>query len=125
MNLGLVPTSSGSWKAACQALNTTTGGWLHIHENIDSGPNITGMCTCLGKDACIVRTKHKDSLSDKKTSVWCSFIKMTLETLKSHFCSLYTTKRWKVELAHVEHVKSYAPHVDHVVLDVECRPDFT
>lgn len=32
-NLGLLPTSVGSWKGAIQTLNLDKGGWLHIHEN--------------------------------------------------------------------------------------------
>ena len=31
-------------------------------------------------------------------------------------------KTWSVRVDHIEHVKSYAPHVDHLVADVECRP---
>jgi len=29
---------------------------------------------------------------------------------------------WSVSVLHIEHVKSYAPHVDHVVADIQCRP---
>ncbi|XP_058845347.1 tRNA wybutosine-synthesizing protein 2 homolog isoform X2 [Acipenser ruthenus] len=29
---------------------------------------------------------------------------------------------WRTHVLHMEHVKSYAPHVDHIVLDLECRP---
>ena len=29
---------------------------------------------------------------------------------------------WKVENRHLEYVKSYGPRVDHMVLDLECRP---
>ncbi|PIK38079.1 tRNA wybutosine-synthesizing protein 2-like protein [Apostichopus japonicus] len=29
---------------------------------------------------------------------------------------------WEVKVIHLEHVKSYAPHVDHMVADVSCRP---
>ncbi len=29
---------------------------------------------------------------------------------------------WKLELIHLEHVKSFAPHVDHLVLDIKCCP---
>ncbi|XP_072361368.1 tRNA wybutosine-synthesizing protein 2 homolog [Scyliorhinus torazame] len=31
-------------------------------------------------------------------------------------------KQWRTNILHIEHVKSYAPHIDHVVLDLECRP---
>ncbi|XP_051878414.1 tRNA wybutosine-synthesizing protein 2 homolog isoform X2 [Pristis pectinata] len=29
---------------------------------------------------------------------------------------------WSTNILHIEYVKSYAPHIDHVVLDLECRP---
>ena len=29
---------------------------------------------------------------------------------------------WQTRILHVEHVKSYAPHVDHIVLDLKCLP---
>ena len=29
---------------------------------------------------------------------------------------------WTCRVVHVEHVKSFAPHVDHMVIDVECAP---
>ncbi|XP_078067756.1 tRNA wybutosine-synthesizing protein 2 homolog [Mustelus asterias] len=41
-------------------------------------------------------------------------IKNLLETLHK--------KPWRTNILHIEHVKSYAPHIDHVVLDLECRP---
>uniref|UniRef100_A0A8C6B9L3 TYW2 N-terminal domain-containing protein n=1 Tax=Monodon monoceros TaxID=40151 RepID=A0A8C6B9L3_MONMO len=31
-------------------------------------------------------------------------------------------KPWKTQILHIQPVKSYAPHVDHIVLDLECRP---
>ncbi|XP_048400475.1 tRNA wybutosine-synthesizing protein 2 homolog [Stegostoma tigrinum] len=41
-------------------------------------------------------------------------IKYLLETLYA--------KPWWTNILYIEHVKSYAPHIDHVVLDLECRP---
>lgn len=32
-------------------------------------------------------------------------------------------REWRVLIRHVERVKWYAPHIRHLVLDVECRPD--
>ncbi len=32
-------------------------------------------------------------------------------------------RNWRVLIRHVERVKWYAPHMRHLVLDVECRPD--
>ena len=30
--------------------------------------------------------------------------------------------RWEVEIVHIENVKSYAPHIDHIVIDLSCKP---
>jgi tRNA wybutosine-synthesizing protein 2 len=35
---------------------------------------------------------------------------------------IHTPQQWRTNILHIEHVKSYAPHVDHLVLDLECRP---
>lgn len=36
VNLGLLPTARLSWSTAVTALDTSTGGWLHVHENVTS-----------------------------------------------------------------------------------------
>lgn len=41
-------------------------------------------------------------------------IQKLLETVHGH--------QWVIEILHIEHVKSYAPHVDHIVLDLKCIP---
>ena len=35
---------------------------------------------------------------------------------------MHDGKQWNVDVVHVEHVKSYAPHVDHLVADIRCGP---
>ncbi|KAK5939215.1 S-adenosylmethionine-dependent methyltransferase [Knufia obscura] len=34
-NLGLLPTSQGSWKDAVKVIDPVQGGWLHVHENAE------------------------------------------------------------------------------------------
>ena len=50
---------------------------------------------------------------------WAQHVACSLVSLlrKSH-----SSEDWEVKVRHIEHVKSYAPHIDHLVLDVECRP---
>ena len=31
-------------------------------------------------------------------------------------------REWSVTVKHIKHVKSYAPHIDHLVVDLDCRP---
>ncbi|KAL4872655.1 hypothetical protein BDV12DRAFT_193377 [Aspergillus spectabilis] len=35
VNLGLLPSSSGSWDNACKIIDKGKGGWVHVHENVD------------------------------------------------------------------------------------------
>ena len=82
-------------------------------------------------------TKHKASTgshtyilsetqSSSKRAVWLSWaedvsnkILLLLETHNP--CEKCEQQCWIVTVQHVEYVKSYAPHVDHVVVDLECR----
>ncbi|XP_070566297.1 tRNA wybutosine-synthesizing protein 2 homolog isoform X2 [Ptychodera flava] len=49
---------------------------------------------------------------------WASKVKSRIEKLlqETH------KKEWTVEILHVEHVKPYAPHIDHLVVDLQCQP---
>lgn len=52
---------------------------------------------------------------------WLDWADTVCETLRCHLSNLQLCD-WSVCLMHIEHVKSYAPHIDHVVADIECRP---
>lgn len=109
VNLGLIPSSEFSWETACCALKNDSGGVLHIHANIDS------------------KNPKNEQNSNNSPSVfkypdwevWTNFAISTFEELFFKF----KKRKWTVKFLHLEHVKSYAPHVDHVVLDLDCRPD--
>ena len=120
VNLGLIPSSSCSWQAACESLKSDIGGWLHIHENIESKPLTVKKCACASKgDKCIITEAYQKTLSDSKRICWCKFAHGCIETLRTFFKN---SKWWNIRLDHVEYVKSYAPRVDHLVFDFECRP---
>lgn len=53
---------------------------------------------------------------------WLSWAKYVAQSLLQLLEKSHDIENWSVQIQHIEHVKSYAPHVDHVVLDVECRP---
>ena len=122
VNLGLIPTSSSSWKAACEALKTETGGWLHIHGNIDYNPNQQEKnCYCSQNEICIIKHTYKSDMADLKRLTWCEFVHNTTSKL-TEYLQESTSKRWTVNLRHIEYLKSYAPRVDNLVFDIECRP---
>ncbi|XP_061755923.1 tRNA wybutosine-synthesizing protein 2 homolog isoform X2 [Nerophis ophidion] len=102
VNLGLIPSSEDGWPVACHLLKKTTGGILHIHQNV----------TWPG-----VRTDERGG----KREAWQSWAADAASRIGSLLKEL-TCKPWTTSVQHIEAVKSYAPHVHHVVLDLECRP---
>ena len=62
--------------------------------------------------------------SSKRTvwQKWAAYVAGRVHSLLALENPLPTGRQWSVCVQHVEHVKSYAPHVDHLVADVECRP---
>ena len=107
VNLGLIPSSELSWETACQALKSDSGGVLHIHANIDSKhPKFD------------VIDGQKSPFKYPDWEIWTEYASSTI----LRFLQKLKGRAWTVKFLHIEHVKSYAPHVDHVVLDLECRP---
>lgn len=108
VNLGLIPSSEMSWKTACNALKDLKGGVLHIHANIDSKPKPHSSST----------SSNCQLYKYPEWEEWCDYAITSISQM------LHEVKGggWSIKMLHLEHVKSYAPHVDHVVLDLECRP---
>lgn len=208
VNLGLIPSSKQSWRSACEALKSESGGWLHVHANVDrlssnycsivspgiaesldmlhtresvtlsdvdlssdtrevcSSKNNSSLTTdrnqssSMGIDdlmcqnqnlqlACVMCQSGKPASGSNKLhsnlmfasgypfnavcsscneifkgkKYWLEYAHNCIQRLSMNFKDLYATD-WLVRVGHVEFVKSYAPNVDHVVLDVECRPYF-
>ena len=200
VNLGLIPTSEGSWPTACAALKPQSGGWLHIHANVDctlsttsgvkrneAGSNISkknaagilceecvehreengelsgrstqdGTLCVLGnsgnsspstavgpfKDANGLkedlpgifnfddsdgkdkRRNDNESVCVSRRDYWKEWAEIQAGIIRELLNSVHedSTKDWLCIVKHIEHVKSYAPHVDHIVVDMECRPVF-
>lgn len=59
-----------------------------------------------------------ENITEGQESEWTARIAVALE---AHFRDL-TGDTWTIVTHHLERVKSYAPHVNHMVADVECRP---
>ncbi|KAG7517654.1 hypothetical protein JOB18_013498 [Solea senegalensis] len=116
VNLGLIPSSEDGWPVACRLLKKTTGGVLHIHQNVTSPlPNTAAIDD--GDDAVTRRISGKKA--DRE--VWQTWADDTAKRITSLLKDT-SGASWTTNIRHIEHVKSYAPHVHHVVLDLECRP---
>ena len=64
----------------------------------------------------------KQSLKRAVWHKWVSYVTRRVQSLLAVENPLPPGREWSVCVQHVEHVKSYAPHVDHLVADIECRP---
>lgn len=103
VNLGLIPSSEESWETACNALKLETGGYLHIHGNVD------------------IKSKENNNHNTNKPD-WLEWSAYTSNKIKSLLEKRDPNVNWIVSVDHIEYVKSYGPRVDHLVLDVCCKP---
>ena len=75
------------------------------------------------------RVKLNCSTRNKALSVWAEYVANSISTLLCNSLHSETAmedrsdidKNWVVTIQHIEHVKSYAPHIHHIVADLECR----
>ncbi len=115
INLGLIPSSELSWPIACRVLRADTGGWLHVHGNVDSNHNKNS------KDEEKIETESERNKHDKvEWREWAKYARSRIESLLNERTE---STSWTVSVEHIEHVKSYGPRVDHLVLDILCRPN--
>ncbi|XP_062613144.1 tRNA wybutosine-synthesizing protein 2 homolog [Saccostrea cucullata] len=149
VNLGLIPSSEPGWEVACTALKKCSGGILHIHSNVESREvKINSPENCIGecsRDNTVHNFKDLDqnsidteqnmcscssnnekcsqeSLKTATKEKWKDWSEGISKSIKSILETIHSPKQWRTIILHIEHVKSYAPHVDHLVLDLECRP---
>lgn len=115
VNLGLIPSSEDGWPVACRLLKRATGGILHIHQNVTSP--LPDRAAIPAIDDATQRVSGKTA--DRE--VWQAWADDTANRITSLLKDI-TGALWITNIKHIEHVKSYAPHVHHIVLDLECRP---
>ncbi|NXF33350.1 TYW2 protein, partial [Nyctibius bracteatus] len=135
VNLGLIPSSEEGWPVACRVLKKDTGGVLHIHHNVETLPSATppqtpaqgaerGSPEGAGSDGeaqCPTEDGGKEMLGAKMRPEWQRWAEATAAQIRGLLAELHR-RPWHTSILHVEAVKSYAPHVHHLVLDLECRP---
>ncbi|KAI6655262.1 tRNA wybutosine-synthesizing protein 2-like protein [Oopsacas minuta] len=111
VNLGLIPSSECSWETACKCLKPK-GGTMVVHGNVNSiliEPRLLSVASCI---------KDKYSVKD----VWCMWSEMVRHSFHDILSRIYPLSSWTVEAKHLEKIKSYAPHIDHLVVVLVCKP---
>ncbi|CAE7200060.1 hypothetical protein P3342_010375 [Pyrenophora teres f. teres] len=91
VNLGLLPTSTLSWKTAVAMLNQELGGWIHVHENV-----------------------RASLMGNRSQEVGIEFQRLVDE----HEDKLGTGRQKRAFVEHAELVKMFAPALCHLVFDV-------
>ncbi|NWW54720.1 TYW2 protein, partial [Pedionomus torquatus] len=134
VNLGLIPSSEEGWPVACRVLKKSTGGILHIHHNVETPPAPVPMQTLVlraetgspegpSSDGEVQHPTDsgKKTLGAKIRPAWQRWAEATASQIRGLLVELHG-QPWSTSILHIEVVKSYAPHVHHLVLDLECRP---
>ncbi|NXN62910.1 TYW2 protein, partial [Himantopus himantopus] len=136
VNLGLIPSSEEGWPVACRVLKKGTGGVLHIHHNVETFPTAAPTQTLVlraeqgspgGASLCGGEAQHptedsgKERLGARIRPEWQRWAEGTAARIRGLLAELHG-QPWRTSILHIEAVKSYAPHVHHLVLDLECRP---
>ncbi|NXL75275.1 TYW2 protein, partial [Leptocoma aspasia] len=135
VNLGLIPSSEEGWPVACRVLKKDRGGVLHIHHNVETRPALAppqaavllagrGSPEPAGSGGEAQHpTEHggEDTPGARLRPEWQRWAEGTATRIQGLLAELHG-RPWRSSVLHVEAVKSYAPHVHHLVLDLECRP---
>ena len=147
--LGLIPSSESSWVTGCACINPEKGGWLHIHGNVAANLKVGAPPTNDKKGLLVSLESYEGNSTDnrlkefdpqmndekgacsvlpeKETYEWCCYVKAQISEIFNQLYghqqdSLQQGTRWNIKIGHIERVKSYAPHIYHVVVDLECKP---
>ncbi|NXW71845.1 TYW2 protein, partial [Hirundo rustica] len=131
VNLGLIPSSEEGWPVACRVLKKHTGGVLHIHHNVETPPARTAAlpaeqgppeaASSAGEARHPAEDGGEGALRTRLRPEWQRWAEATATRIQGLLAELHGWP-WRTSVLHVEAVKSYAPHVHHLVLDLECRP---
>lgn len=127
--LGLIPSSSRAWPAAVLALKPS-GGRLHVHANVTSlsspvVPPPPVADTRGGSDEVGGVQWRCPRSANRYWNAWAAetataFLRLLTNT-RCRDCSGTGDERpWTVHIEAVVRVKSYAPHIDHMVVDLHC-----
>ncbi|NXX27240.1 TYW2 protein, partial [Nicator chloris] len=135
VNLGLIPSSEEGWPVACRVLKKDTGGVLHIHHNVETppapGPPQTAVllaergspeaASSAGEAQHPTEDSGEEMLRARLRPEWQRWAEATATRIQGLLAELHG-RPWRTSVLHIEAVKSYAPHVHHLVLDLQCQP---
>jgi len=136
LNLGLLPSAEAILPVAARALKQPVSledvRWIHVHANVDRGK---------GNDDELERSATFSCNKLRVPQSWIDWAEKTRTQIQDLLRHRVAEERqmqqlgddddeklessafnWTCRVAHCEHVKSYGPRIDHLVLDVKCQP---
>jgi tRNA G37 N-methylase Trm5 len=135
--LGLLPSSVQGWPLAARALKPT-GGLIHVHENVHENILAAWVEETRAEFQRLLRTeftaqekqKQKQQQQQEEEELLSAGAGVGAETAEAgevvpvegnnNSNSMGAELEMHVTIVHLEKVKSYAPRVFHVVLDLQC-----
>jgi len=123
VNLGLIPSSEISYETAVRALKQSTGGWLHIHGTINRFKDLDSG----GRSRILNELREKSGDISFGENYKSKFSAVTFWAMETAFRILEIAKQRRLSenveviIDSVHKVKSYAPKIDHVVLDLRIK----
>ncbi|KAL4225371.1 tRNA wybutosine-synthesizing protein 2 [Mactra antiquata] len=95
---------------------------VHLHDvNADNSGDTDYLMSNKDCDTNIKQTYKDSKCHNVEISKWYPWAQTTSKEIREILYEVHHSE-WTTRILHIEHVKSYAPYVDHVVLDLECRP---
>lgn len=88
-------------------------------------PEEESLCKVFGDESDTRVLKPENITKQECWSTWAEEAAIKIKTLLKEAHTVEGLNDWSCRVGHVEHVKSYAPYVDHIVVDMECRPILT
>lgn len=113
VNMGLIPTSLASLETACRALDVAAFSrlYLHVHENLTYELELEPP----KQQSSTVSNKKKEAI-ERARRRWAEGV---VEQVQRMLSKVYPKlSAVEVEAQEVVCIKSYAPHIDHMVVDV-------
>lgn len=109
VHMGLIPTSLESLDVGCQALdlNSDKDLWMHIHENLSYFEQIKQLNN----------NQNKQDIINEQRKKWATNI---CERISSILMKL-SDYQFHVTYDQIIRIKRYAPHIDHMVVDVKIQ----
>ncbi|PPJ56514.1 hypothetical protein CBER1_03935 [Cercospora berteroae] len=98
VNLGMLPSSREALELAAAFVSLKPKGWLHIHENF-----------------------LVEEIVEKSEETRKEFERILLGSGNPHLVNLGDGQKLKVEIEHINKLKSYAPGVMHCVIDIAVK----